>query len=133
MNSAAYRERMQRPDWQVIRERIMTRAGMRCEVCRRLANLEVHHVTYARLGAEDDRDLQALCERCHRDADRARERQTASHRYERAAAAEQAREDAAFETWCERAYGDAGPDDFDHARERFDAWLERKAEREDYD
>ena len=73
----------------------------------------------------------ALCPPCHREADKERERQTAIRHRERAAGGEIARYEAGFSSWCERRFGDASPDDLDFERERFDAWLERKAE--DYD
>jgi 5-methylcytosine-specific restriction endonuclease McrA len=45
------------------------RAGYRCQVCNRGAHevvqLEVHHRTYERLGAEEPGDLTVLCETCH--------------------------------------------------------------------
>lgn len=43
------------------------RAGYRCQDCGRVAlSLDVHHLTYARLGFEWWFDLVALCRSCHR-------------------------------------------------------------------
>jgi hypothetical protein len=59
------------PHWRAQRARAIARAGGRCERCG-AHGLEVHHRTYARLGRERDRDLRALCHRCHRIAERRR-------------------------------------------------------------
>lgn len=37
-----------------------------CEGCGQNIPLQLHHLTYERLGRELDKDLLALCERCHR-------------------------------------------------------------------
>jgi HNH endonuclease len=58
--------------WRVRRARSIALAGGRCERCGKAGRLEVHHLTYARLGRERDRDLRALCHRCHRIAERSR-------------------------------------------------------------
>ena len=39
----------------------------RCVMCGTGKNLEVHHITYARLGYEDLYDLVTLCKKCHRE------------------------------------------------------------------
>ena len=97
----AYREYLQTPHWQSVRNRIVARADEHCEWCGRFCGsashhpeqwcglieecewcrcyfdedgwrndserqrLEVHHVTYERVGAERDEDLLALCWSCH--------------------------------------------------------------------
>ena len=60
------------PHWRARRSQAIGRAGGRCERCGARGRLEVHHLTYKRLGRERDRDLRALCHRCHRLADRRR-------------------------------------------------------------
>ncbi len=60
------------PYWRARRARAIARAGGRCERCGVTGRLEVHHLTYARLGRERDRDLRALCHGCHRIAERRR-------------------------------------------------------------
>lgn len=61
MRSAAWRRR---------RELAIRRASFRCATCGRLRfdarGLQVHHVTYDRLGCERDADLMVLCRRCHK-------------------------------------------------------------------
>ena len=101
MNSAAaYRERIGRPDWrEVVCPRILRRAGGRCERCRKRRPLEVHHLTYERLGCERDEDLLVLCPPCHRAADKEREEREALRRRAREANEDEAREDAWFDGW----------------------------------
>ena len=54
------------PHWRALRLRALEREGFRCAVCRRGDRLlEVHHLTYERLGAELLEDVVALCQRCH--------------------------------------------------------------------
>jgi hypothetical protein len=69
------------PDWQERRERILARAGDRCEVCQAknytvcdggyLVRLAVAHLDHdpENWKVSDDR-LQALCQRCHLNNDR---------------------------------------------------------------
>lgn len=42
--------------------------GRRCEHCGEGGRMELHHLTYARLGAELPGDLVTLCDACHRSA-----------------------------------------------------------------
>lgn len=56
-----------------VRPAILNRAGGVCERCNGTGPLEIHHVTYERLGCEKAQDLLALCEHCHEIADRYRE------------------------------------------------------------
>lgn len=51
--------------WKQRRKRALFRAGYRCARCGATRNLDVHHLTYARIGAEDEDDLVVLCRRCH--------------------------------------------------------------------
>jgi 5-methylcytosine-specific restriction endonuclease McrA len=57
--------------WHGIRERALKRAGWCCQECGinryQAGVLEVHHLTYDRLGAELDEDLRVLCRKCHYD------------------------------------------------------------------
>lgn len=60
-----YREYLKSPYWKAIRRRALIAAGHRCQICHKTDKLEVHHVTYERLGHERPEDLLALCGRCH--------------------------------------------------------------------
>lgn len=51
--------------WQRARQSAIARAGGRCAECGSRHGLEVHHLTYARLGHESPGDLQVLCRYCH--------------------------------------------------------------------
>jgi 5-methylcytosine-specific restriction endonuclease McrA len=54
--------------WKETRNRILLTTGgccARCGVNRDRYKVDVHHLTYARLGAELDADLMPLCYRCH--------------------------------------------------------------------
>lgn len=54
--------------WRNVRQRKLGEVGYRCEKCDRDKGLEVHHLTYERLGQESLEDLQVLCPICHREA-----------------------------------------------------------------
>jgi hypothetical protein len=60
------------PHWRARRARAIALAAGRCERCGKPGRLEVHHLTYKRLGRERDRDLRALCHRCHQIAEQRR-------------------------------------------------------------
>ena len=92
------------PEWAAVRFAAVARAGYVCEECGREGPLQVHHLTYARFGAERDTDLIALCARCHRRADNARRK---------------------FKGWCERRYGVLGA----RFAEMRQAWARFKEER----
>lgn len=53
------------PEWGRKRREALDRAGGKCERCTETENLEVHHITYDRLGYERPQDLQVLCNPCH--------------------------------------------------------------------
>lgn len=92
-----------------MRRLVIAEQGGTCDRCSERDGLELHHLTYERLGQERRSDVVALCKEHHRTADRKRER------------------DSAFRTWHTKKYGeDAEVHDF-HVEE-FDSWLERKQE-----
>jgi 5-methylcytosine-specific restriction endonuclease McrA len=62
-----YNEYLTSPLWRERRDCIMERANHRCEVCRKRAAYQIHHLTYARAGRELPDDLIAVCDRCHDD------------------------------------------------------------------
>jgi 5-methylcytosine-specific restriction endonuclease McrA len=68
----AYRRYLRSGHWRRLRARVRSRARDRCERCGaergRGVVVEVHHLTYERLGQERDGDLQLLCQSCHADA-----------------------------------------------------------------
>jgi hypothetical protein len=52
------------PEWRTTRERILRRDDLLCQCCGEAATC-VHHITYERLGCENDLDLISLCGACH--------------------------------------------------------------------
>lgn len=63
--SVQYLDYIHSSAWQTRRQRALELAGHRCQVCGRYNRLQVHHVSYANLGHETDRDLTVLCYECH--------------------------------------------------------------------
>jgi len=59
-----YQKYIQSDKWKEKRERVIKERKC-CEQCGSTENLQVHHLTYKRLGNEDDRDLMLLCQNCH--------------------------------------------------------------------
>lgn len=63
--SALYDIYMRSPGWRMKRRQILEIDGNCCRRCGSSERLEVHHLTYRRLGAELPEDLITLCHRCH--------------------------------------------------------------------
>lgn len=130
-----YVEHLRSPKWKKLRQQTLARANGRCERCTKIPKrLEVHHLTYDRLGDERLTDLLALCnDPCHVEADEEREREVEWLRQERG---EEARREAAKETYFAKKYGEdwdrrwyADPERMD---DEFDRWWEKKQEADDY-
>jgi 5-methylcytosine-specific restriction endonuclease McrA len=51
--------------WACRRRTVVANSGGICADCGSQVRLDVHHLTYARLGREHDSDLVAVCRRCH--------------------------------------------------------------------
>ncbi|MBA2754805.1 MAG: HNH endonuclease [Chloroflexia bacterium] len=60
-----YRDYLNSYNWQQRRQFILQRDGHRCRQCGDAYRLEVHHLTYRRLGREHPNDLMTLCRPCH--------------------------------------------------------------------
>lgn len=60
-----YHAYLQSSAWRARRNRRLQMAQWRCEACQGRRDLEVHHLTYARIGREWDQDLRVLCHACH--------------------------------------------------------------------
>lgn len=65
MTRPKYQDYIKSPEWERVRKRILKRARGKCEKCRKRPPIQVHHLTYARLGNERDEDLLAVCGPCH--------------------------------------------------------------------
>lgn len=64
-NTVNYYDYLKSPQWQTVRDAALKRANYQCEKCKSAKNLEVHHITYKRLGYELPEDLIVLCKDCH--------------------------------------------------------------------
>ena len=64
-SSLGYSRYIQSPEWAAVRKAKFQQAGTRCQECGGDERLEVHHLTYDRLGHERLEDLQVLCHWCH--------------------------------------------------------------------
>lgn len=67
LRAMAYADYLLTPEWKRTRRFAITAAEYRCQRCqRRTLRLDVHHLTYERLGHEDLMvDLEVLCRACH--------------------------------------------------------------------
>ena len=63
--SQFYRDYMQSAAWRTYRRQVLTRDKGRCRQCRRRGPVDVHHLTYERLGHERLADCITLCPTCH--------------------------------------------------------------------
>ena len=71
MVTKAYKDYLKSARWQVKRQQVFAFYGKRCYACYKRAKvLHVHHLTYARLGRENMRDLIPLCVPCHKEVTR---------------------------------------------------------------
>jgi hypothetical protein len=60
-----YQAYLQSPEWRKTRNAALKRAGYQCSGCPSRRELQVHHVTYERVGCEREADLVVLCAPCH--------------------------------------------------------------------
>lgn len=56
---------LQSPQWLTKRQAVLHRDNYTCQMCSSTNNLNIHHVTYERLGNENLSDLVTLCNNCH--------------------------------------------------------------------
>lgn len=61
----AYERYLTSPTWKAKRLEALEAAEFRCAGCSNSDALQVHHLTYERLGFERLTDLMVLCEQCH--------------------------------------------------------------------
>jgi hypothetical protein len=117
-----YEKHLKSTQWKNVRLDLFRLRGRKCEACGKSSSrLEVHHLTYERLGKELLSDLKIVCKMCHEKEDHKRARASAAKR--------QANEyDSAFSTWF---YKRTGMDPFyadESAWDEFNRWLQRKQE-----
>lgn len=63
-----YREYIKSDHWKMKRELAILFYGECCSSCNSVKKIQVHHLSYARLGNEPMDDLMVLCETCHQKA-----------------------------------------------------------------
>lgn len=68
---ATYQDYLDSAEWQAKRAAARARYGNRCQACQcngtgSQGRLQVHHLTYERVGRERMSDFTVLCERCHK-------------------------------------------------------------------
>ena len=106
--------------WRLKCKRLVQLAGFRCQECGRCAiGLEVHHLTYDRLGNEHDRDLQVLCSPCHEKADPIRSVHASTRSWT-----------ARVEGWATKKYGDDWDSwkSFEDVSDEFETWLDNRGD-----
>jgi phage terminase large subunit GpA-like protein len=110
-HSPEYEAVLESDAWHERRRERAARTNGTCERCGAGGILQLHHLTYERLGRERDSDLELLCPTCHEEADQERREETAQ---------------AEFQRFVERRYGDGWGIhmDSDDAREAFAEWQE---------
>jgi 5-methylcytosine-specific restriction endonuclease McrA len=117
----AYKRVIGSKRWRDMKRRLVAQRGERCGRCGivfapgcGLVRLQLHHITYVRLGSERDEDVQLVCGICHGSADLERA-QTSKAR------ASHALYEARFSGWCERRGLEP---DAPGMSEEFDSWLD---------
>lgn len=65
LRSLPYLQYLQSDHWKETSTKARRRAGNRCQLCNSADQLQVHHRTYERVGAELPGDLTVLCKPCH--------------------------------------------------------------------
>lgn len=65
MNIMKYTEYLKTDHWKELRAVKLHEANDQCETCKSKSRLQVHHLTYERVGNELLTDLKVLCESCH--------------------------------------------------------------------
>ena len=65
LSDGRYRDYLRSDAWRQRRNDALRRDGFVCVRCSGRKRLEVHHLTYARMGHEEPNDLVTLCSACH--------------------------------------------------------------------
>ena len=65
MVTYSYSEYLWSTEWLIRRADALAAADYSCQRCGKMHGLDVHHVTYERLGNELPDDLEVLCRGCH--------------------------------------------------------------------
>ena len=65
VTKANYHQYLRSGDWRRFRELVIQLRGYRCQLCQDTKKIEVHHMSYKRVGSEDLRDVLIVCNSCH--------------------------------------------------------------------
>lgn len=65
LRQTPYVDYLQTPEWRRRRDERIRAVGRQCQRCAARRDLQVHHLSYERLGDEWDTDLEVLCRSCH--------------------------------------------------------------------
>lgn len=128
-HSPEYRKVLGSLRWRNLRKERLRQTMHRCERCGKTSgdssNLQLHHKTYDRLGAELPADIELLCKQCHARADAERVEEVAERAADRLF-------DARVSGWAVKRYGDDWwmRYDFSEVAEEFETWLEKRGEAE---
>ena len=118
-----YEAHIRSSQWKGTRAAILKMRGEKCEDCGYgSATLQVHHLTYERLGKESMKDLVILCHKCHVKADAKRDEETEAKKKERDFAFQQDNINKAFRTWCIKRGSDPEMG-YDRDWEAFNDWI----------
>lgn len=104
--------------WRKKRDVAFKKLGRKCQNCGiENIRLDVHHKHYKTLYHERIQDIEILCEKCHKKADRARVNKREEEAYENA-----------FVTWATSKYGEECLLYMDEMKlwMEFDEWIEKK-------
>lgn len=121
-HSPEYLAYIRSPLWRKRRKALIQERNHTCGKCGLFrfgaGELQVHHLTYDRLGHEKDTDMLVVCRHCHGLADEERKVKVAADSARRL-------DDARFEGWARAKYGDEWHlDDDPGMREEFEDFLE---------
>jgi hypothetical protein len=115
--SGEYLEYLRSAQWRRFRARMLRITGGKCEFCgvQAKSGMNVHHVTYERLGCEREDDVLVLCPPCHDEEHRLQD--------------EERLFDARFKGWLRKRYPD-GMSFYDERtlRMEFEQWLDGLAD-----
>lgn len=115
MNRENYKAYIASPRWKAVRQATLLRAHGQCQRCGATEKLEVHHLTYDRLGNEIPEDLLVVCHPCHEKEDQ-----------ERALKMQRRTRDRRLDGWASKVYGENWWEwnDQEAVEEEFEEWLE---------
>lgn len=65
LRQVAYAAYLKSEHWRLFKLRILALRGAACEICRSTNDIQLHHLTYERRGAELDSDVVLACKDCH--------------------------------------------------------------------